>query len=173
MQTKNLVGIIDKLSKREQLAILWAINRNDNTTNQIHHGKLPFIEADYALDSLEIMGKVASKGSMVYRNTASRLRDLLDKLPDDKTKFQMYLDDSKVARRFGTKPWLGKVMTGTYTRTTAGLKWSLPDKDYIRDKDVLLPHRMSLKPIRKGLWIVFVAKSQERRAVDYLMKYCM
>jgi hypothetical protein len=57
----------------------------------------------------------------------------------------MYLNDAKVARRFGSRPDLGKIIPGAgVKKVTVGVRWSLPKFDYEPDTDVIVRPRVAL-----------------------------
>lgn len=91
----------------------------------------------------------------------------------DAIKFQMYLSDAKVAVRFGSRPWMGKLLPMTdKKRVTVGIKWSLPKKDYIPDEDVLVTQCVALRCIKKGLWEVSCSEMIREQTVNYLIRFC-
>ena len=86
----------------------------------------------------------------------------------------MYLNDAKVAKRFGTRPDLGKIIPGVgVKKVTVGVRWSLPKMDYEPDDDVVVRPRVALICKGKGKWEVLVEPQFREAAERYLMDFCM
>lgn len=89
------------------------------------------------------------------------------------TTFTMYLDDRKVLKQFGQRPWIGKRLLGKVKKVTVGVRWSLPKKDYVPDDDVLVQPTVALTAIAKGKWRVTVEEKYREEAERFLMANCM
>ena len=89
------------------------------------------------------------------------------------SKFTMYLDDRKVLKQFGQRPWLGKRLPGVYKKVTVGMRWSLPRKQYEPDDDVLVNPTVALTQLRKGEWQVTVEDKYTQEAYNFLAANCM
>jgi len=87
--------------------------------------------------------------------------------------FTRYLDDRKVLKFFGTRPWMGKRLPGKVKRVTVGVRWSLPKKDYVPDDNVLVQPCVVLSPLGKGKWRVTVEDQFREEADRYLSDNCM
>lgn len=87
--------------------------------------------------------------------------------------FTMYLDDRKVWKQFGQRPWLGKRLPGIFKKVTVGVRWSLPHKQYEPDDDVLVQPTVALQPIKRGVWKVTVEKQYRAEAERFLMANCI
>ena len=88
----------------------------------------------------------------------------------------MILNDVKVARYFGKRPWLGKPIPGARPQmVTVGWKFTF-GKMKPNDKVIVQP-TMSLKRLKNydkgcGLWEVTVEKQHLNTAVAFLMQRC-
>lgn len=87
--------------------------------------------------------------------------------------FVMYLDDGRVAKRFGPRPHLGCKLPFAGKQVTVGIKWSLPKKDFIPDEKVMVQPAVTLKCLKRGKWLVTVEETYRQRTVDFLFDNCM
>lgn len=86
----------------------------------------------------------------------------------------MYLSDAKVARFFGPRPHLGRVIGGASLskRVTVGVRWSLPRKDYEPDDNVVVRCAVALICKGKGKWEVKCDPRHNEIVRSYLMERC-
>ena len=85
----------------------------------------------------------------------------------------MYLDDSKVFKRFGSHPERGRLIRGKVKKVTVGVRWSLPKCDYEVDDDVDVHPTIALRCVGKGKWEVLVAEEYRQYAETWLVDNCM
>jgi hypothetical protein len=86
----------------------------------------------------------------------------------------MRLDNKKVYRRFGAHPERGKPLPFLQKqKATVGVKWSLPKKEYLPDRDVLVSPCVTLKPRSSNLWEVTVSTKCRHAVENWLMDNCM
>jgi hypothetical protein len=86
----------------------------------------------------------------------------------------MYLNDVKVARCFGSRPDLGRVIGGMSPskRVTVGVRWSLPRKVYEPDDNVIVRCAVALICKGKGKWEVKCDPRHTEFVREYLMGRC-
>jgi len=148
---ENMSKMISQLTSTEQIIICGAYNifgDLDVNTVRLHRGLLPFAEVDGIIAALDNAAARAPKGSLTYKKLRDQIKEFY-KIPEKGTiSFQMYLNDGKVARKFGNHPELGKPILGALTTV------------------------MVLKLVKKGLWEVTVHEDWRERALNYLLYTC-
>lgn len=88
--------------------------------------------------------------------------------PPQPVKFQMYLDDRKVGRRYGTSaPTLGISIPGHEIIVQAGFQWSESKEEWIKP-DLKVQRKFTLRRIKKGLWEVSVDAVARERVTSML-----
>ena len=168
----NLIGIVEKLSSKDQAIICGVVNKySDVQGSAIHRGALPFLLVKTAVECLE-HAAIMNAQARPYKRVVGKLKELADINKDGVSCFLMHLNDSKVAKRFGKDPIHGIYIKGATKRVTAGYKWSLPKRAYVPDEDVIVEHRVALKFVKKGLWKVYVDESHKERTTFWLMEWC-
>lgn len=88
-------------------------------------------------------------------------------------KFTMYLDDRKVLKQFGQRPWLGKRLPNVLKKVTVGMRWSLPRQQFEPDDDVLVQPCVALRFLAKGRWEVSVEDQYRGAAERFLTNNCI
>jgi hypothetical protein len=168
-QDTNMVKYLNRLTAEEKAVICSAFRVFDND-NTIHQGTLPFV-------SLERVKHIINRA--IVRNINRRyFRQILSKLTsgqDDRrfARFNLCLEDAKVYRRFGLRPELGKPLPFLQKeKVTVGVKWSLPKKDYLPDKDVLVTPCVALKRVARGYWQVEVLARCQHEVEFWLLENC-
>jgi hypothetical protein len=156
MTEPNLVPYIGRLSQKEKAVLLRWIRQ---IPGEEHHfeGTLPFVSVSKVLGVLEMVKTSvypAAGGHPASQRIAKEILVKLSEALDDRkgqASFLMRLNDKKVYRHFGRQPEKGKPLNFLpKEKVTVGVKYHLPSKDYIPDKDVLVAPCVKLKPMEKG-----------------------
>ena len=99
----------------------------------------------------------------------------------------MYLNDAKVARRFGSYPERGISLKGTSKKVTVGVKFNLfkcvcwraginnpacPRPCILPDDNVVVTPRIALICVSKGKWKVLVEPVFREQAEQFLIEHC-
>jgi hypothetical protein len=150
-----------------------------------HHfaGTLPFVAVSKAVNVLEsvAMGSLITDQWKAYARIAKEILVKLSEARDDRkgqAVFRMRLNDKKVYRHFGRNPEKGKPLSFLpKEKVTVGVKYSLPKKDYVPDKDVLVAPCVTLKPMVKGpllerVWEITVLERCRPAVELWLMQNC-
>lgn len=174
-QAPNLVPYMHLLTPNEKAVLCFALNVNNN--DGIHQGVLPFVSYSKALVRLaSLAGGPSDKPVRMARQILSKLKSPEQGFFEGRhgfVRFLMQLDDVKVYRRFGPNPERGKPMPFLpKEKVTVGLKFSLPKKQYLPDKDVLVSPCVTLKRQEKGLWQVEVLTRCQGTVEEWLVENC-
>lgn len=166
MTDRTLAVHLEQFSKKEKLYLCWCLSFQ-NLGYDVHPGVLPFITADVALGAIE---HSTARLAAQVRQKLKRLYDIGESM-----QFSMYLNHNKVFRRFGPNPERGHaIRLAPKRRVTVGVKWSLPHKDYIPDKDVLVTPHVKLEKDGGGCrWQITCDRRYYNVVAKYLMDYCM
>jgi len=116
----------------------------------------------------------------IYARIAKEILVKLSEARDDRkgvAVFRMCLNVKKVYRHFGRNPEKGKPLNFLpKERVTVGVKYSLPKKDYVPDKDVLVAPCVKLKLVEKGplqrVWEVTVLERCRPAVELWLQQNC-
>jgi hypothetical protein len=179
----NLVKYLPRLSIKEKAVLLRLLRE---VRGEEHHfeGTLPFVAVSKAVRVLESVAKVDSFITDRWKAYSRIAKEILVKLSearDDrkgKAVFHMRLNDKKVYRHFGKNPEKGKPLSFLpKEKVTVGVKYSLPKKDYVPDKDVLVAPCVRLKPMVKGpilerVWEITVLERCRPAVELWLMQNC-
>ena len=86
----------------------------------------------------------------------------------------LHLDDTKVLKRFGTRPDLGRVIGGASPtkRVTVGVRYNLPKQCHEPDDNVLVRCTVALKCLGKGKWQAICQESHRDYVEWWLMVHC-
>lgn len=172
--TEATIGYhLDKLKPVERNLLMFALNHNNTLGYQIHLGMLPFVKVESALMALTSYDGIAC--AMKGKRIARQLKMKLGSGPaSSAVNFVMYLNDKKIAKRFGAHPERGhKIPFVGKKRVTCGVRWSLPKRDFEPDRDVLVQPHVVLVKLYNGQWRV-TCEGKHRQAVErFLCDYCM
>ncbi len=155
MNEPNLVPYMGRLSQKEKAVLLHLVHHLYDEKHH-HQGTLPFISLNTAVGVLELVtrGGYASEQWKAYTRIAKEILVKLSEARENRTGssiFLMRLNDKKVFRHFGRNPEKGKPLNFLpEVKVTVGVKYSLPKKDYVPDKDVLVAPCVKLRPMEKG-----------------------
>ncbi len=168
----TLAQHLDQLDHNEKLVLMFAINANNVLGYQIHMGMLPFVSVVQAWGAAHMQIGIA--GPTRHRILAGVREKLLKwgKL-NDMSQFAMYLDDAKMARRFGAHPERGHALYQLpKKRVTVGVRWNLPKKVHEPDDDVHVAPHIGLQCLSKGKWLVTCPAKHEWEVRRYLNETC-
>ena len=171
MKERSLAVHLEQFDQKDKAVICCAMNLNDQMGYEVHQGMLPFIKADDALTSLVKMNSAGTK----WRRAATLIAKIQRLYGiDGSCSFNMYLNNKKVARRFGAHPERGHVIQGAAKkRVTVGVRWSLPKRRHEPDDNVLVQPHVVLKCISGCQWHITCEKRYVRLVQEYLMNWCM
>jgi hypothetical protein len=147
MTEMNMVPFLSRLSQKEKLVICFLCNKSGQFQSEVHLGLLPFLPARdvvRVVRQADALGDVLSSGRII--------KEILVKCaeagePDESTcSFYMQLDTKKVHKHFGRNPERGKPLPHLpKQKVTVGVKWSLPKKKWVPDRDVLVAPCVTLR----------------------------
>ena len=168
-QAPNLVPYMSILTANEKAVLCNVLNYGHN--EGIHQGVLPFVSHAKAVVRLATQ-ITRSTNTRIFRQIQSKLVGA-DSNFVQSVRFSMRLDDIKVYRRFGPHPERGKPLPFLgKEKVTVGLKFSLPKRAYVPDKDVLVSPCVTLKRQSQGLWQVEVLARCQATVEDWLITNC-
>ena len=169
MAPATLLNCWDRLTTRDKNVLLYALNRF-NTVEDLHHGKLPFVEVEKAKSVCDTYLNYTTSDPM-YKHIKAVSNKLVH-LTDCAT-FRMVLNPKKVAKHFGSHPELGKpIKMWRPRRVTVGVKWSLPKRDHVPDDDVLVYPVVVVKPIERPYWNVSVHPDYKSQCEEWMFTHC-
>ena len=179
MSGNTLAAHFDKFNKTEKGVMMFALNCRIDKQVEVHLGLLPFITVNDVKMSLSLLLQHGTKWRRAHE--VMRKLDSLYFIPGNTVRFVRYLDDRKVAKRFGSHPERGKAIPMVASkRVTVGVRWNLGlrDKDgnqgdYEPDDSVLVRPRVVLECLGKGRWQVIVEKHYANAVDNYLMQFCV
>lgn len=175
----TLGAIFRQLTATEQAVIVGQVKKyGGEQYAEMHRGMLPFIPATEAVRCLVIHDPVTgTTGKRLRLNLVAKINELMPMLSKGVvTQFYMCLNPGKVHQHFGPHPERGRPMPFLgKMKVTAGLKWSLPKKDYVPDTDVIVSPAVSLsrQGASSGWWRVSVAKEHRAKLELWLIDTCM
>lgn len=173
-QASNLVPYMQLLTPNERRALCYILNLPSD--NGIHPGVLPFVSRSKALVRLATIASTPNMvGLRIYRQIQAKLAsaDWPFIGAPSCVRWSMRLDDLKVYRRFGPHPERGKPLPFLgKERVTVGMKFSLPKRAYVPDKDVLVSPCVTLKRQSQGLWQVEVLARCQHTVEEWLITNC-
>lgn len=162
MKKPTMVKYLECLTSKEKLVICYIVNNvhddGDPRSAEIHLGLLPFLPVAGVVRRLRHAAhengcKIRTQFinyRRICKEILSKMQSELDHLSNTVT-MKMRLDPKKVLRHFGPHPERGKALPFLQKqKATVGVKWSLPKKQYVPDKDVLVTPCVALKPISAG-----------------------
>jgi hypothetical protein len=188
----NMVKYLEILTAKEKAVICYLAKHLPSLDYELpktdfHQGLLPFLPVKQVIHWCRQVGHESPKdGLQPYRRTAlgvlAKMQANLE--PDVGTAcFLMKLNNKKVYRHFGAHPERGKPMNLLpKQQVTVGVKWSLPRKQYIADRDVLVSPCVTMKRITVGsfdgtgnshMWEVNVSRKCRAAVETWLMDHCM
>ena len=174
MSEPNLVPYLPQLTAKEKVVLLRLIKE---LPGHEHHyeGTLPFVSLKTAVDILELVAR-GGYGSDRWKTYSRVSKEILAKLGSDNElsmSFAMRLNDYKVYRHFGKSPERGKPLNFLpKEKVTVGVKYSLPHKDYIPDKDVLVAPSVALRKVGHRVWQVTTLTRYWRLVEAWLQQNC-
>ena len=180
-QAPNLVPYMSILTSTEKVVLCRVLNHG--VDESIHPGVLPFVSRAKALvrlASVISLLKPPTNGQRLFRQIQAKLiqdqgpsMSRVGLEPVNFVRWSMRLDDIKVYRRFGPHPERGKPLPFLgKEKVTVGLKFSLPKRAYVPDKDVLVSPCVTLKRQSQGLWQVEVLARCQATVEDWLITNC-
>lgn len=178
MTEQNMVPFMERLSKKERLAICFMCSNSEHFQHEIHPGMLPFISAAKVVQHLERLEWLMQSGAGWDVKYKRICRSVLGKLADarndgSKCVFRMWLNTKKVYKQFGRSPERGKPLPHLpKMKVTVGVKWSLPKRQWLPDKDVLVTPAVALKPIGGGNWEVSTLACYRVEVEQWLQQNC-
>jgi len=173
MKTKQTLGShLDKLKSVEKGLIVWALNGSNLLGYQVHHGMLPFVNVKDVMVALDLYRNATLQGKRVRQQIKDKLRDAYN--ISESTTFVLWLNDKKVAKRFGAHPERGhNIPLAQKKRVTVGVRWSLPKRDHEPDDDVLVTPHVVLKKSTEGCWMVTCERKYYGNVSTWLADNCM
>jgi hypothetical protein len=84
----------------------------------------------------------------------------------------LWLNDAKVLKHFGPRPWLGKRMRLKTINTTAGIVWRQFGKKYVPNPITVEATLVLKKTTKPGFWEVIVADQWREDAEWWLVENC-
>lgn len=174
----NLVKYLDRLSQKERLILCNCINTvgKVNDEPEIHLGLLPFYNHTKAVRACHTIISVSSGPTRLVKQIKAKLTSDETALFSGASafvRFPMRLSDAKVYRYFGPHPERGKPLSILpKEKVTVGVKFSLPKKDYVPDKDVLVTPCVTLKRQTKNYWQVEVLAKCQHTVEQWLLDHC-
>ncbi len=183
---QNMTKYLDRLTVSEKAVIVYLANNLPAPGFQLpktdfHQGLVPFLpvrDVIYWLRQMIYVGPdIDYEGKRYRRLCLGILAKMTEDMEQDTgtTTFLMKLNDKKVYRRFGLHPERGKPLPFlSKEKVTVGVKWSLPKKDWIPDKDVLVSPCVTLQRIVRdgGMWEVKVSKKCYHAVQHWLYENC-
>lgn len=174
---ENMVKYIDRLNAKEQ-AVICLLARHSGRfegRGEIHQGLLPFLPVKEVIILMKTIIGLDAMGQ--YKRTCNRILMKLSEAnePEGKTTFLMKLNHAKVYKQFGRNPERGKPLPYLQkVKVTVGLKWSLPKKQWLPDKDVLVTPCVTLKRAddRSNYWVVTTLWKCRPAVELWLQQYC-
>lgn len=166
----QMMKVIGKLSAKEQAVCCFALQTyNAERFGMVHRGLLPFVNVDDVVDALDLttdsrlIKALSSKLTQLVPSASNRGWDVMT----------LRLDDAKVVKRLGLHPERGVTLPMmAKKKVTAGLRWSLPKKDYEPNPDVMVRPHFQLKCRSKGVWEL-CCNPQHIRVVElWLIDFC-
>lgn len=176
-QASNLVPYMQLLTVNEKRVLCHVIN-HWGKNEDVHPGVLPFISRATALVRLAAVIsplKGGEPGQRLFRQIVGKLtaEDTRPYGGSSFVRWSMRLDDLKVYRRFGPHPERGKPLPFLgKEKVTVGMKFSLPKRGYVPDKDVLVSPCVTLKRQSQGLWQVEVLARCQHTVEEWLITNC-
>lgn len=146
----NFVKYVNRFTEDEKATLCYIIRVYGNKElGEVHKGLLPFLNTDIIVSALA-KAKNAPESTTYTRYAKKALARIPeaweDKAGSGSTTFLMKLNPAKVYRHFGNHPEYGKPLNFLpKVKVTVGKRWSLPKKDYVDDKDVLVSPCVTLK----------------------------
>lgn len=174
-QASNLVPYMQILTPTEKVVLCRVLNHGRDES--IHPGVLPFVNRVTAMVRLaSVINPIKGHevGQRIFKQILSKLVSDKDP-PNDRqyVRWSMRLDDLKVYRRFGPHPERGKPLPFLgKEKVTVGMKFSLPKRAYVPDKDVLVSPCVTLKRQSQGLWQVEVLARCQHTVEEWLIANC-
>lgn len=138
---------MDRLDRQDKALLVRLINEAAVLGSECHLGMLPFVTMGQAAMTMRVSGNTKA-----IRRLANKLETWNWVAGDDETSvvtFSIWAMDEQIIHQFGPHPELGVRLPGGYIpkiKVTAGLKWSLPKRDYVPDENVMVDPMIKLTP---------------------------
>ena len=85
--------------------------------------------------------------------------------------FPMYLDDAKMGKLFGSKPFLGRPIPGFKVETQCGIQWQgLYGSGSYKKVKTQVNLMVSARRLKKGLWEITCPEVAYERVIFWLME---
>ena len=179
MTDENMVSRLELFSTKERKVMCWLLRDYNDKYPDMHEGMLPFVKvSEVILSCLWNVSAAKNAGVGPTRLVTGILCRLTDRPSDSPVEditrsFKMLLDSAKVSKRFGARAAIGvPIPILPVKRGKAGLKWSLPEKDYVVDNDATLRVMISVKWDGTGTWKVTCQKQHVKVVREYLEANC-
>ena len=170
--TKTVGSVLGDLTQDERAIICFALNAVGERYKGIHKGSLPFVSLTDALVYVSLwLVKSECKFKRKTKRLAEKLRSLgAVGMSENIWQSTLYLDDALVYKRFGRHPEHGKQLSHT-VRAEAGMKFNHLTNEWMPNP-IDVKATVSLKFIKKNLWVATCDRKHEGEVIRYLLDYC-